>query len=105
MNLTVNLATYRACFWQSNQIYFLDIKEKLKRQALPDSWKWNKTTLLFANPMAPYTGKAKPYHNILFLYATSSRPSLVQVATEKITYKQSNYINNIAFNHFLQRKH
>lgn len=37
MNLTVNLATYRACFWQSNQIYLLDIKEKLKRQALADS--------------------------------------------------------------------
>ena len=83
MNLIVNLATYRACFCKSNRVYFLDMKEKLKRQASPDSWKWYKTTSLFANLMAPYTGKAKSYHTIWFLFATSSRSSLEQVATKK----------------------
>ena len=55
--------------------------------------------------MAPYTGKAKSYHTIQFPYATSSRSSLVQgTALKKITYKQSNYIKNMAFNHFPQKQ-
>lgn len=41
--------------------------------------KWNKTPLLLANLMAPYTGKAKSHHKIWFLYATSSRLILLQV--------------------------
>ena len=53
--------------------FFWNMKEKLERQELTDSWKWNTTWSLYANLMTPYTGKAKSYQTILFLYEISSR--------------------------------
>ena len=73
------------------------MKEQPKCQELPDSWKLKRGSLLFANLMTPYKGKTKSYKTIEFLPPYNIFP-LKMFLPQKITNKQSNHIQNKAFN-------
>ena len=65
---------------------------------------WNEARSLFANLMTPYTGKTKSYKTIEFLPPCNIFP-LKMFLPQKISNKQSNHIQNKAFNFLRQKQH